>query len=93
VPPVGEAKVVVYGTRSCPACNKLKTDLRARRVPYDFIDLEDPLQLNSPLGRGSAEMPASMRNGIPVTRVTQRSGQTVWVQGCDPARIENAYRA
>jgi glutaredoxin len=93
VPPIGEAKVVVYGTRTCPACTKLKSDLRARRVPFDFIDLEDPLQLNSPLGRASADMPANMRNGIPVTRVTQKSGQTVWVQGADAPKIEKAYRA
>jgi glutaredoxin len=92
VDPQGEAHVVIYGTRHCPACAKLKSDLGVRRVPYDFVDVEDPMQLNAPLGRVSADMPASMRNGIPVTRVTQRSGKTVWIQGCEPARIEKAYR-
>jgi hypothetical protein len=90
--PQGEARVVVYGTRTCPACAKLKDDLRARRVPFDFIDLENPLELNSPLGRGAADVPAKMRHGIPVSRITQKSGRIVWVQGADAPKVERAYR-
>jgi hypothetical protein len=84
--PQGEARVVVYGANWCPACKKLKSDLGARRVPYTFVDVDDP---KSP----KSDIPANMRGGIPVTRVTQRNGKTVWVQGCDPGRIEQAYRA
>jgi glutaredoxin len=92
VEPDGKAHVVIYGTRTCPACAKLKNDLIGRKIPYDFVDLENPLELNAPLGQGSAEMPASMRNGIPVTRIQQRSGKLVWVQGAEAARVEKAYR-
>ncbi len=80
--------MVMYGANWCPACNKLKGDLAARKVPYTFVDVDDPKAKQS--GGG---IPENMRGGIPVTRVTKRNGEVVWVKGADANRIEQAYRS
>jgi hypothetical protein len=91
--PQAVARVVVYGTKWCGPCKSLKADLTRRGVPYEWVDVEDPKAPGTPAGQRANEIPASMRGAVPVTRVTQRSGQVVWVRGADGARIEQAYRA
>jgi glutaredoxin-related protein len=78
----------MYGANWCPACRSLKADLGKRKIPYSFVDVDDPKQQ-----KAGGDIPANQRGGIPVTRVTQRNGQVVWVKGADGARIEQAYRS
>lgn len=92
VQPASDARVIVYGTQWCPACDKLKKHLDARGVPYTFVDVEDQKARASPAGQHVAEMPPEMRRGVPVTRVMQKNGAPLWVQGDDPDRIERGYR-
>ncbi len=90
--PQADARVIVYGTRWCPACKRLQQDLEARKVPFVFVDVEDARALATPAGVHVTEIPSNMRGGVPVTRVVQKSNNLVWVQGCDPDRIEKAHR-
>lgn len=48
--------------------------------------------MKTPAGRRAAEMPATMRNGVPVTRVVRRDGGVEWVQGAAGERIERLYK-
>lgn len=92
-PPVAsDARVIEYGTNWCGPCKQLKADLTARQVPFVYVDLEDPSAMRSPAGVRAAEMPANMRNGVPVTRVVRKDGGVEWVQGAAAARIEGLYR-
>ena len=93
VEPQGVAQVTVYGTKWCGPCKRLQSDLASRGVPYQFVDVEDSKAGQTPAGQRANEIPADMRGSVPVTRVRQRSGQTVWVRGADGARVEQAYRA
>jgi glutaredoxin len=93
VEPQGVAHVTVYGTKWCGACKKLQGDLASRGVPFEPVDLEDPKAGNTPSGQRANEIPADMRGSVPVTRVRQRNGQTVWVRGADADRVEKAYRS
>lgn len=90
--PIPDARVIVYGATWCSACSQLKQHLAARSVSYVFVDIEDRQAMASPAGVHAAEMPARMRNGIPVTRVAQKTGEPLWFQGDDPDRIERASR-
>jgi hypothetical protein len=92
VEPQSDDRVIVFGAKWCGACRQLKQDLDARHIPYTFVDVEDPHAMASPAGVHAAEMPQSMRNSIPATRVVQKNGQPLWVSGADPDRIEKAYR-
>lgn len=93
VEPQGVARVTVYGTKWCGPCKRLQADLNSRGVPHEFVDVEDPKAGQTPAGQRANEIPSDMRGSVPVTRVRQRSGQTVWVRGADGARVEQAYRA
>ena len=64
----------------------------ARQIPFVYVDLEDPQAMKSPAGLRAAEMPANMRNGVPVTRVVRRDGGAEWVQGGSGERIERLYK-
>jgi glutaredoxin len=83
-PEQGQVQVIVYGATWCGPCKKLKRELAARRVPFTFVDIDEE---DKP-----ADTPASMRSSIPITRVTQRSGQVVWVKGANAGKVERAYR-
>jgi glutaredoxin len=92
VQPLPDARIILYGATWCSACSHLKQHLAARAVSYVFVDIEDRQAMASPAGAHAAEMPAQMRNGIPVTRVAQKTGEPQWFQGDDPDRIERASR-
>lgn len=86
------SRVIVYGAEWCTPCRQLESSLRSRAIPFVFVDIDDKAALSSPEGRLISEMPPSMRNGIPATRVMQPSKQTKWVRGNDPDGVERAYR-
>jgi hypothetical protein len=53
-----------------------------------LVDVDDPKSAQT--GGG---IPANMRGSIPVTRVTKRNGEVVWVKGADGSRIDREYRS
>lgn len=84
LPAPNQRSVTVFGSRWCPACRSLERSLKARGVPYAYVDLESARP-------GSTEgMPAEMRNVVPVTKV-MHAGQITWVKGADAAGVERAY--
>ncbi|MBI4704053.1 MAG: hypothetical protein HY744_23335 [Deltaproteobacteria bacterium] len=84
--------MIEYGTQWCQPCSKLKEELTRRAIPFVFIDVEDPKAMATPEGRHASEMPQEMRRAIPATRVVRRDLRVEWVSGCDPDRVERAYR-
>lgn len=80
-----EAHVTVFGATWCQPCKVLEAALRARKIPYEEIDVDQ-----NPQAYAMAKK-ASGTNGIPLTLV-QRGGKATWVLGADPDAVERAYR-
>jgi mycoredoxin len=39
-----ENSIIVYGTRWCPDCHRSKKVLRAREVPFEYVDINRDLE-------------------------------------------------
>lgn len=80
-----EAQVTVFGATWCQPCKVLEAALKARKIPFEEIDVDQ-----NPQAYAMAKK-ASGTNGIPLTLV-QRGGKATWVLGADPDAVERAYR-
>ena len=59
------ARVKVFGKQDCVFCDKAKTLLDNRNVPYDYIDVELDIEgRNALLDMGLRSVPQIFRDGI-----------------------------
>ena len=80
-----EALVTIYGATWCQPCKVLEAALKARKIPFEEVDVDQ-----NPQAYAMAKK-ASGTNGIPLTLV-QRGGTMRWILGADPDAVERAYR-
>ena len=80
-----EAYVTVYGASWCSACKVLEQALKARKIPFEPVDIEA-----NPSAYAMAKK-ASGTNAIPLTLV-QRGPTLRWIVGSDADAVEKAYR-
>jgi glutaredoxin len=70
--------VIVYTTRWCPVCERLRVCLRRHQVPFDERDVEAS-------ARAAAEWDALDGVGVPVTLVGQRIAHGLRQEQLQPA--------
>jgi glutaredoxin 3 len=72
-------RVIVFSTPTCPWCNRAKTYLRGRGVPFRDVDVSRDPAAARDLVRRTGQM------GVPVIEIDGRS-----IVGFDQARIDAA---
>lgn len=75
-------KVTIYGAEWCPPCHTAKQYLTSRKVPYDYINVDE----NPEQGRDIA-----MKTGwtaIPIIQIGKE-----YILGFDRAKIDSALQA
>ena len=84
-PSSSASSVTIYGASWCGPCHHLQDALRARGVPYDYIDVDRYPDLHDRAKQ------ATGTSAIPVTSVA-KGGSLFWIVGADADAVERAYR-
>ena len=76
--PDAATRVVVYGTKTCPYCQKTREYLSAHHIPYADIDVNTP-------GKGQLDYRSFGQNNVPLILIGNRR-----ITGFNQAVIETA---
>jgi len=76
----GKPKIVLYGTMTCPYCNRMKAYLGGRKIAYQFVDV-------SGMGRDSTDFAVLRGVGYPLIFVGYRR-----IDGYDEAKVDQAVK-
>ena len=83
---LSSSPVTVYGAKWCSACRALESGLKARKIAFDVVDVDD-----NAAAFARARESSGAGNAIPLTGVV-RSSNTVWIVGADVDAVDRAQR-